>query len=180
MKCPTCNNQELDQKINADSVNVGSCSECSGMWFETDELRKARDKNDESTNWFDFDLWKDLDTFDLETSNRVCPSDSVALHKLHYGDSDIEIEACKNCNGIWLDKDEFEKIMEYVKKQSSYEILNNYLKNLIQEGKEVVTGPESFKSELADVLMLVKLFQYKFATQHPGLTKVFVNLPLAP
>ena len=178
MKCPNCQTNELDQKIDVGSVSVDMCSICGGLWFEAEELRKAKDEEDKFSNWFDFDLWKDSEVFVATEGDRVCPTDDTKLHKLKYGDSIIEIDACRKCNGIWLDKEEFEKIMVYVKNQSSYEVLNNYTKNLIQEGKEVVNGPESFKSELADVLMLTKLFQYKFATQHPGITTVLVNLPL--
>lgn len=180
MKCPNCDDQELTQKINLGSVEVDVCSLCGGMWFEEDGLRKAKYENDESIRWFDFDLWKDPKMFAGTGSDRMCPIDGASLHKLNYGDSNIEIEACKECNGIWLDKNEFEKIMEYVKEQADYEILHNYVRNLIQEGKEIVTGSEGLKSELADVLLLVKLFQYKFLTQHPGLSQVLINLPLTP
>jgi Zn-finger nucleic acid-binding protein len=149
------------------------------MWFEADELRKAKDENDKFSNWFDFDLWQDVEKFKATGSTRVCPTDSAQLYELSYSDSNIKIDACRTCNGIWLEKGEFESIIEYVKCQSSYEILHNYSKNLLQEGKEVFSGPESLQSEFADVLMLTKLFQYKFAAENPKITTILVNLPLA-
>jgi len=178
MICLSCKNQELSKRAHVGSVTLDTCLSCGGMWFEGDELRKAKDERAIYAKWFDFDLWKNPKSFTAEKSNHVCPTDSSTLYKLNYGSSDIEIDACKKCNGIWLDKGEFEKMIEYVKKQADYDVLSDYMDNLIQEGKEVFSGPESLRSEVADVLLLVKLFQYKFMTEHPKMTQILLNLPL--
>lgn len=178
MTCPKCKNQELSEKIKIGSVTLDKCNSCGGTWFEGDELRQAKDEKATYAKWFDFDLWKDPKSFSAEEGEHVCPTDNLPLYKLHYGKSDIEIDACKECNGIWLDKGEFERIIEYVKKQADYDVLSDYMGNLIQEGKEVFSGPESLRSEAADVLLLIKLFQYKFMTQHPNLTQILLHLPL--
>ena len=178
MKCPTCNNQELAKDTSIGSVNLNVCASCGGVWFKEDELRQAKDENAVYAKWFDFDLWKHPSSFSNVEGNRICPTDGSILHKLNYGDFDIEIDACKKCNGIWLDKHEFEKIIEYVKKQADYGIIFDYISNLIQEGKEVFSGPESLRSEIADFLLMIKLFQYKFATQHHDATQYLIRLPL--
>jgi len=56
-------------------------------------------------------------------------------------------------------------------------MLDNYFKNLIKEGLEVFTGPETFKSELSDFLIVLKLLNYKFIAQHPTISKLILGLP---
>ena len=177
MKCPNCKNQELSKKLNIKGVQIESCHLCGGFWFEKDELRKVKDDINESAKWFDFDLWKDKTKFTSKKGEKLCPKCNVSLYLMNYGGSDITIDVCRNCEGIWLDKGEFEKIMNYVRESSYYEVLNNYSKNLIEEAKEVFTGSEGFKSEIVDLFTLLKLFQYKFATQHQLLTELFLDLP---
>ena len=66
--------------------------------------------------------------------------------------------------------------MIYLKSKADYEILYNYNKNLRQELWEVFAGPEKFRDELSDFFMILKLFNYKFVTQHPLLTKLIDNM----
>ena len=177
MKCPTSKIDDL-QSIHIGNVIVDSCPECKGFWFDNDELRKVKDIKINDANWFDIDLWKDESKFSGVKSSKVCPKCANALYKINYGGSDVEIDVCKNCKGIWLDRGEFEKILKYVKGESAGEILNNYKNNLIKEGKEIFTGPENVKSEVADLLMLIDFFKYKFMTQNEKLGNLLINLPI--
>ncbi len=176
MKCPSCENQEI-QSCQIGPVKIDSCEKCGGLWFDTDELRKVKDIKISDANWFDIDLWKDESKFSSVVAEKTCPKCEKALYRIKYDNSDIEIDICKDCKGIWLDKGEFEKVLKYIKDTSYSEIVHNYTKNLVQEIKEVFTGPENFKSEVADVLMLVDFFKYKFLTQHEKLSRVLINLP---
>ena len=172
-------------------VMVDWCVFCDGLWFERDELRLAKDKRvkdarwldvelkDKSLDWFKFDLWKDKLKFKAAKDIKLCPACKTPLYKVNYGDSDIKIDVCGICKGIWLDRGEFKKIIKYVKNKADYEVLNNYVKNLILETKEIFAGSESVQSETADLLVLTKLLKYKLAVQYPTLIKLFSNLPLS-
>ena len=189
MKCPNCK-KELSEKIKIGDVKIDRCAKCGGLWFEKDELRLAKDKKepearwidieikDKSLNWFHFDLWKDKVKFKIKKAIKFCPTDEIPLYQVNYGDTSIEIDVCGICFGIWLDKGEFKKIIDYVKSKAEYEMLYNYAKNLVQETKEIFVGPESIKSEATDLLMLIKLLKYKLLVQHPELVKLIFNLPL--
>jgi len=177
MKCPVSKIDDL-QSIHIGNVSIDSCPECKGFWFDNDELRKAKDIKVGDANWFDIDLWKDESKFSGAKSGKNCPKCENVLYKINYANSNVEIDVCKSCKGIWLDRGEFEKILKYVKDKSTGEILNNYKKNLIEESKEIFTGPENFKSEVADLLMLVDFFKYKFMTLHKKLGTVLINLPI--
>ena len=158
-------------------TEVDYCPKCLGLWFEQDELRQAKDEKDRDLNWLDIDLWKDKAKLKIGRSPRLCPKDEVPLYKVQYGDSGIEVDVCNLCRGIWLDRGEFKKIIDYLREQGKEEMLKNYLSNLIKEGVEIFTGPEGFKEEAADFLTVIKLLDYKFASQHQAISQIILSLP---
>lgn len=178
MNCPKCKTNKLSHAVQVGGLIIPQCSHCRGLWFDKDELRKAKDEKIKNADWFDIDLWREKTKFHGKEGKRLCPRCRLFLWELNYGDSNIRIDVCKKCEGIWLDRGEFEKILRFVRDKSDYEVLYHYLNNLIEQGKEVFAGPEGSRSELVDFLMLLRLFQYKFATQHPMLMEVLENLPL--
>jgi len=175
MTCPICKT-ELKKAVFY-GVEVDYCPNCLGLWFERDELREAKDEKDNNLNWLDIDLWQEEAKFKISPQKKLCPSCQVPLYEVHYGDSQIKIDLCNLCQGIWLDRGEFKKIIDYLKDKGKKEVLKNYFKNLIEEGVEVFTGPETFRSELSDFLTILKLLNYKFATQYPIITKIISELP---
>ena len=190
MFCPNCKDKKIAKEIKISGIELGYCSNCQGLWFEKDELRLIKDKKhkdlkwldfeikDKALNWYNFDLWKDKVKFQLAKDQRICPHCQVPLCKVNYNDSQVEIDVCSVCFGIWLDRGEFKKILEYIRDKADYELLYNYTKNLAEEFKKVFIGPEKLRSEVVDFLIIAKLLKYKFAAQHPILTKLFSNLPL--
>lgn len=176
MKCLSCGDQET-KIIKIGEVEIDSCPACQGFWFDFDELRKAKDEKVKQAKWFDFDLWQDETRFKTVPSEKKCPVCNEQLYRINYQGADIEIDICKNRHGIWLDRGEFQKIIAYVKEKAPYEIIKNYAKVLLQETKEVVSGPESLGSELEDLGIVLSLFKYKFAAQHPIISIILQNLP---
>jgi uncharacterized protein len=189
MNCPTCKTEKLSEKIKIGDVTIDRCPACGGLWFEKDELRLAKDKKakkakwvdieleDKKLDWFKFDLWKDKVKLKAAKDIKFCPKCQIPLNKVMYGDSDVEVDVCGVCQGVWLERGEFKRIINYVKDKADYEVLNNYAKNLLSETKEIFTGPESVKEEAADLLILTKLLKYKLITQYPALFKIFSNMP---
>lgn len=177
MQCPVCKNYELSHIIKIGDLVIHSCSNCRGFWFKNDELKRAKDIKLPDANWFDFDLYKDKSKFSGGPGKRICSNCGINLYQLYYGDSKIQIDVCAKCFGVWLDYREFEKIIKYVREKSDYEILHHYFKNLLLEAEEIFTGPEGLRSEIADFLMLAKMFQYKFAAQHQNWSTFLEFLP---
>lgn len=175
MQCP--NDNENLEKILFHLVEVDYCPKCLGMWFDKDEFRRAKDGRDRQLNWLDVDLWRDKGKFELSRSGKHCPVCRAGLVEVKYDESKTKVDFCKMCGGIWLDRGEFKQIINYLKRKSDYEVLNRYTKNLVVQLWEVFSGPETFRSELEDFLMLLKLFNYKFIVQHPHLNKLIDDLP---
>lgn len=166
----------MEQAIIANVV-VDYCPRCYGLWFEEDELQFAKDEKDRSFRWLDFDLWRDETKFRISPAQKFCPKDRMPLYETAYGDSQIKIDVCNLCYGVWLDRGEFKELIAYIKEKAEHEVLYRYLKNVVAEIWEVFSGPEMLKEEVLDVLAIVKLLRYKFLAQHPTLSKILTSLP---
>ncbi len=175
MKCPT-DKTDLDKAI-LHQIEVDYCPTCMGIWFEEDELRRAKDERDKDLNWLDVDLWDKKQDMRTSKGNRLCPSCRLPLYEVFYGDSDVEVDICNICKGVWLDRGEFKKIISYLQKKKDWEVIHNYSKNLAQEGIEIFTGPESLREEIADFFSVLKLLRYKFMARFPEITNSISQLP---
>jgi len=147
------------------------------MWFEQDELRQAKDGNDKNLEWLDVNLWKNNDEIKVSYGIRHCPSCRVPLYEVYYGDSGVVVDVCNVCRGVWLDRAEFKKIVQWLKDKADYEIMHNYSKTLMKEFAEIFTGPEEFREEISDFLTVLKIFSYKFGGEHTLTSSLFLSLP---
>jgi len=175
MKCPRCQ-KKLDKAIFY-NTEVDFCPQCLGIFFEEDELRQAKDEKDKNLKWLDIDLWRDEKKFKISYGMRLCPACRLPLYEVYYGDSKIIVDVCNLCQGIWLDRGEFKKIIEYLKEKAGWEVLNKYGKALSEEFREIFLGPETFREEVLDFLIILKVLNYKFTAQHQKITKIISNLP---
>ncbi len=176
MNCPICKNIKLENTI-LHNTAVDYCSKCLGIWFDKDELKQAINEKEKDLNWLDIDLWKDSKKLNFKWGIRKCPHCRIPMYELYYGDSKVIIDICKTCNGIWLDRAEFKKIVEWLKEKEDYEIMHNYSQNLLKELGEVFVGPEPLREEIADFITILKLFKYKFGSEHNQISSLLLNLP---
>ncbi len=175
MFCPKCK-KDLEKAIFY-NTEVDYCPQCLGMFFEEDELRLAKDAKDKNLAWLDVDLWRDERKFKLNYGIRLCPYCRVPLYEVYYGASGIIVDVCNICQGIWLDRGEFKKIINYLKETADKKVLNEYSKSLWEEFREIFIGPETFREEVYDFLVLLKLLNYKFLAQRPKISKMIFLLP---
>lgn len=176
MKCPNCKKPTL-KKIDFYKVEIDKCSKCQGLWFDYDELRKAKDEKDENLSWLDIDLWQENNKFDLSLIEKKCPLCQKSLYQIKYGQSDIEVDICRSCKGIWLDKGEFKQIIAYLKEKIKSDDLKKYFKHSLKEAGEIFVGPEKLTSEIKDFLLVTKFFQYRLYSQYPLIKHLFIHFP---
>jgi Zn-finger nucleic acid-binding protein len=177
MKCVHCN-IELTKKM-VENVEVDECEKCKGMWFEDDELRKAKDLTDENLNWMDFEIWKHEDLFKTKSSNLPCPQCNKALVSINYADTDVEIGYCPTCKGTWLEKGEFKKIIVALTNEVYSKSFSDYVTSSIEEAKEIITGPESFVSEWKDFSTVLNLLQIRLFVEKPKLVETINSIQKA-
>lgn len=115
MKCPK-DKHELIKELYEDCVEIDKCSTCQGMWLDEGELEKIEEtiKNDYT------DELKKLPDYANEAFNMsrassekayICPTCDEPLEKKEYGFcSQIIIDVCPSCRGMWLDDHEIQKL----------------------------------------------------------------------
>lgn len=178
MQCPNCN-VPLSKKV-VHGVEINECKKCKGIWFDKDELRKIKDITDSDLNWLDFDILKHRDKFKINVPKKICPKCKIKMEVLNYDDSRVEIDFCTKCNGIWLDKKEFESIIKYLENAILTKSLGDYVKATIEEAKEILTGPESFISEWKDFSTILRFLQYRILVANPKIHDDLVKLQQNP
>lgn len=173
MICPKCN-QDLQTQI-AGTVEIDVCEKCNGIWFDEDELRKCKDQADMDLNWMDFDLWKHEGHFRVSEHEHKCPKCQIEMAAIDYDKTDIEIDFCVKCKGVWLDGGEFEKIIDSLAEELLTKSSLEYLKTTLSEAKEIITGPEGFISEWRDFLTVIKFLETRFFIENPKLAEILKN-----
>lgn len=176
MKCPIHKDTHLEQAIFYDT-EVDYCPVGLGVWFDEGEFRIAKDSKDKNLDWMDIDLWEDKTKFKISKEDKECPKCGVPMYEVKYGDSNVKVDICNLCNGVWLDRGEFKKIIDYLRKKLSEEVLHNYTNNLVEEAAEVFTGPESLEDEISDVITVVGLFKHRLSVKYPLISDIISDLP---
>ena len=167
MNCPVCS-VALERKL-VQEVEIEECRECGGVWFEEDELRKAKDSADSDLNWMDFEVWKHPDKFKAEPRKLGCPKCSESLVCIDYDNTGVEIDCCGKCKGMWLDKGEFKKIVDALTDELLTKSFSDYVKASLAEAKEILTGPEPFLSEWKDFITVCRMMNLRLLAEHPKL-----------
>ena len=174
MNCPGCKIELRKNTIN--TIEIDECEKCEGIWFEDDELRKAKDSTDKDLNWMDFEIWKHEDQFKTEARNLPCPQCNKALVAINYSDTEIEVDYCPSCKGTWLDSGEFKKIIDALTDELLTKSFSKYISDSIAEAKELITGPESFLSEWKDFATVLRIMQYRLFVEKPKLLDTVMSL----
>ena len=174
MNCPNCSKAMHPHRIK--DVDLDECKDCKGVWFDQDELRRAKDQTDSDLNWMDFELWKYEDRYQISPKPIKCPKCSVGLASVQYGNTGVEVDCCAKCQGVWLEENEFGKIIDALTDELATKSLSDYFKASLEEGKEIVAGPESFFSEWKDFTTILRMFQYRFFIENPKLQDTMINI----
>jgi Zn-finger nucleic acid-binding protein len=115
MKCPIDQTELRVQNYEAD-IEVGGCPSCGGIWLEKGELEAI-----ENVREHDYaeelarmpDLGFNAYELALQKSGRtlMCPKCGAEMESREYARcSQVMIDVCPSCHGIWLDKGELEAL----------------------------------------------------------------------
>lgn len=175
MNCPKCEKQLKQIKINGAEVNC--CDNCGGIWFDKDELKLVRDERDKNLSWLDFDLWDNKNKLSVSGKSIDCPCDGKPLFKIKCGNTNVLVDICLKCHGIWLDKDELDKIISELKEKINSKTIPEYINDLGTEIGKLITHQGKTQEEARHIMIIMKLIEYRFMSQHPDLAKVISKLP---
>jgi Zn-finger nucleic acid-binding protein len=170
MRCPDCIG-EL-RPFDFKGITINECIECKGKWFDRDELRKAKDSADEDLRWLDFDPFgEDAEKLSAASEGKFCPKCGQKMSSLKYMDSQVVIDKCSHCEGVWLDAGELAKIILYLEKKINTETSKEYAKDTFKEFIKIFSGKKGLLSEVKDFLAVFYLLRLRIAVEHPKLLK---------
>ncbi|MHC5182545.1 MAG: zf-TFIIB domain-containing protein [Planctomycetota bacterium] len=117
MQCPVCISslrRETHQYVEFDI-----CGECRGIWVSGEQFHKlavlvASEGQVESSAKLTFKPRKALKPHP-DNAVRVCPECTLAMREFNYAyDSNIFLDRCERCKGIWLDPNEIIDIAKHI------------------------------------------------------------------
>jgi Zn-finger nucleic acid-binding protein len=119
MKCPRC--KTVLSEIKYEGVTIEVCPDCKGEWLFAGELERIVEHHDKVFTPEEIASLdaanKEIFTAEKDDQDELnCPvCEDVRMEHFNYGDtSGIILHRCMECDGIWMDKDELEKVEELV------------------------------------------------------------------
>ncbi|MEW5820032.1 MAG: zf-TFIIB domain-containing protein [Cyanobacteriota bacterium] len=121
LTCPNCKDS-LEPKI-IGGIEVDFCEKgCKGIWFDEGELKKIREFPDDSETLktIEGNFTPKLKEEALKEDARMCPRCNIELYKYNWDmRSNIFLDSCEQCNGLWIDAGELIGMNEYLKEMSA-------------------------------------------------------------
>ena len=168
MNCP--NDGTTLEAATLDRVTVHDCPKCGGMWFEKDELRRAKDGAEDWVRWLDCDIFAAAQE-SSDTTTKTCAECGEALRSLVYPHSNVRVDVCVADHGVWLDKGEFDAIVKALDELTNKMSVDEYERATVEQLKEILHPHESRWSEIKDFFAVFKLLEMRLGTEHPGVGK---------
>jgi Zn-finger nucleic acid-binding protein len=176
-QCPGCG-IPLDE-YTVFSTTFEGCPACKGMWLFKDELRRLKNKVEHgSMRWLNDEI-NNIEKTSAVATKRACPKcKNVKMVSVLFGKSSIVIDWCPQCHGMWLDRDEFDSVTDYLKHELDSMHPNEMEKKALDEVKLLWGGgPESRYEELLDVKAAISTLINATIFEHPTLVRLCMAAP---
>lgn len=122
MNCPRCKTfgQVVELKNSViDNIEIDICSECGGIWFDKQELGNVVNIDKAEAEKVSNMLSNTREIDKSQDTELECPNCNLPMFKYRYMyTSNIFIDSCDKCEGIWLDKGELLGIINYLEEAS--------------------------------------------------------------
>ena len=104
MKCPSCRSTDLAPIRTTDGAfDLDACPACKGVWFDAGELSGA------------LAISRGAQTVPghaFQALDRSCPRCSAPLFEHCFPGTEVLVDACRQCEGVWLDGGEWQQIRD--------------------------------------------------------------------
>jgi len=175
MKCAECG-ERLTRSLQG-GVNVDACPACGSLWVLDSNFAELRAARDEFVRWLNPDLWSDIEKHEVGEGTRLCPGCGERLHDVRYAESDIVVDICRRCHGIWLQKGELDKIIAYLEGIVDHQTVTDYLKSVGHEAAGLLSHRDKIMGEVKNLGILMKLLEYRIISRFPALSRIASKLP---
>ena len=122
MKCPVCNIELTPTRYADQALDV--CSTCRGVWCDDGELgavAKALIKTGKVSEPASLVSRSPRLHEDDDNREKPCPRCGETTQSFNFAyDSNIFLNRCDACSGIWLDSGELLNVVSFIKKQPPF------------------------------------------------------------
>ncbi|MGH9438538.1 MAG: zf-TFIIB domain-containing protein, partial [Terriglobia bacterium] len=164
--CPTCG--ATLNLYGIFSMPFEGCPHCRGIWLFKDELRRLKNKVDHGLmRWLNEEI-EDIEKTSLISTQRPCVKcKTVKMVSALFGKTSIVIDWCPQCHGMWLERREFEFIVDYLREELA-KSPKEIEKIALEETKRIWTGaPEGRLEELRDAHAAMSALVNAMRFEHP-------------
>lgn len=102
LRCPACPDSGLHALELNSGVLVDSCPKCRGTWLDAGELLQMSRNKETARQGTVAVAWEPI------ASDRACPQCKIPMHEGESLDSDVFLDCCGNCDGLWFDAKELD------------------------------------------------------------------------
>jgi Zn-finger nucleic acid-binding protein len=117
MKCPDCNN--ILERFNYKGIGLDVCGKCDGVWLDDGELRETARRLIAEGKIPDAKIEVNgnvVSIWGVSEKTRKCPKCRRQMRKINYAyDSNVIVDKCDFCNGIWTNSGELQKLAIFLK-----------------------------------------------------------------
>jgi Zn-finger nucleic acid-binding protein len=150
MQCPGC--QSLLRREKYQYVDFDICPDCRGIWVSGEQFHRlavlvAAEGQVESSAKLTFKPRKVLKPLpESETLARKCPQCHVAMQEFNYAyDSNVFLDRCDRCKGIWLDPNEIIDIAKHIQ----------YNPDVDAAARDLIRNSESMDDDAGKLVLII-------------------------
>jgi len=119
MICPVCNNSMVVLEL--EQIEIDYCIDCGGIWLDAGELELMLETESERNRIIN--LFKKAGPGKEKSYN--CPICGKRMLKFDIGEEEkVKIDKCKRNHGLWFDKGELQKVVEFGSVDKENKIIN--------------------------------------------------------
>ena len=90
-------------------IEIDRCPTCGGAWYEDEELAELE------ATVADDDTRRGMIDYAKRESELTCPECGAKMRAFNYRAYDLELDACEQAHGFWLDADEAARVRDVMK-----------------------------------------------------------------
>ena len=110
--CPDCRYPMVTERHH--DLDLDMCRNCAGIWFDAEELRRLMTADAAGLSALEAQLAPRVTQQKIKPGVITCPCCNSLLHIYHFQyDSPVELHACDNCGGCWVQEGELEKMQQW-------------------------------------------------------------------
>jgi len=174
MKCPRC--KATLTAVELEGARAERCPSCHGTWFMRSAFEAAAEHADADAGWLAFELWRDAERFRGQAADLPCPRCGKRMARLAYGDVDVLIDVCPDCEGVWLDGEELEHTVHALRKELARMPVKELLGAAFDEAGQILRSKGSLTAKWRHAARVARLLEQRVLADHPGLRKLLVSL----